>query len=59
MPCDNFFCIYQSEGVCILKEIQIDHVGVCASCIYPNIDEAYLKQEKLKLLQKYQEEAET
>ena len=56
MVCENLFCIYQQEGECLLHEIQLDRAGVCTSCIYPNIDQTYLKQEKLKLLQKYQQE---
>ncbi|MBQ7006235.1 MAG: hypothetical protein IJN59_00235 [Oscillospiraceae bacterium] len=56
MVCENLFCIYQQEGECLLEEIQLDRAGVCTSCIYPSIDQTYLKQEKLKLLQKYQQE---
>lgn len=54
MVCENLFCIYQHEGECILQETQIDSTGTCANCIFPAINEDYLKQEKLKLLQKYQ-----
>lgn len=55
MLCENHFCIYQAEGKCILQEIQLDSAGVCTNCIYPVLNEEYLKQEKLRLLQKYQE----
>lgn len=54
MKCENSFCIYQSDGDCILKEISIDNLGMCADCIYPNIDEKVLNQAKLKLLKYYE-----
>ncbi len=55
MVCENLFCIYQSDDKCTLKEIQLDTAGICTSCIYPAFNEAYLRQEKLKLLKKYNE----
>ncbi|MBO5105658.1 MAG: hypothetical protein J6C29_02055 [Clostridia bacterium] len=54
MKCENNFCIYQSDGDCILKEISIDNLGTCADFIYPNIDEKVLNQAKLKLLKYYE-----
>ncbi len=53
MRCKNDFCIYQSEEKCTLEEICIDCSGLCANCIYPDIDEKILTQAKLKLLRKY------
>ena len=55
MNCENKFCIYQSEGECILEEIDIDSLGMCADCIYPDIDEEVLNQAKLRLLNFYKE----
>ena len=55
MVCENLFCIYQQEGECLLQEIQPDCTGVCTNCIYPILNEDYLNQEKLKLLQKHQQ----
>lgn len=55
MVCENLFCIYQQEGECLLEEIQLDRAGVCTSCIYPSFDEDFLRKEKSKLLQKYNE----
>ena len=55
MVCDNHFCIYQQEGECLLEEIQLDCTGVCTNSIYHTLNEDYLQQEKVKLLQKYQQ----
>ena len=54
MNCENNFCIYQSKGKCVLGEVSIDSLGMCAECIYPNIDEKILNQAKSKLLMDYQ-----
>ena len=43
MNCDNRFCIYQEEGVCLLKKIELDITGQCKSCILVNISEMALK----------------
>lgn len=56
MNCENDFCIYQNKGKCILDKIDIDSLGMCAECIYPDIDEEILMQAKLKLLKKYEKE---
>ena len=34
MKCENYFCVYQDNGKCILDEINIDIMGQCDSCIY-------------------------
>lgn len=38
MKCANIFCIYWSNGKCLLKEISLDIQGNCENCIYVNID---------------------
>ncbi|MBE6799539.1 MAG: hypothetical protein E7525_07215 [Ruminococcaceae bacterium] len=43
MNCENYMCIYQKNGECVLKEISIDVSGMCQDCIYPNVDEGLLK----------------
>ena len=54
MNCENKFCIYQNEGKCMLNKVDIDSLGMCADCIYPDIDEKVLNQAKLELLREYQ-----
>mgnify|MGYP007106054797 CR=1 FL=1 len=56
MQCENSFCIYFSNGQCILDAIEVNSVGMCAECIYPNIDETILNEAKLKLLKHYENE---
>ena len=37
----------------MLNRVDIDSLGMCADCIYPDIDEKVLNQAKLKLLREY------
>ncbi len=53
MKCENNFCIYQFKGKCILEKINIDSCGMCAECMYPDLDDKFLNQAKQKLLKKY------
>lgn len=58
MNCENGFCIYCANDICILEKISIDSMGMCAECVYPDIDEKILKQAKedlLKILEKRSE----
>lgn len=50
MYCENVFCIYQSKGTCILKDINIDNSGMCDSCIYIDLNSDKLEKYKQKLL---------
>lgn len=54
MKCENSLCIYQSKGNCIFEKVDINSLGMCAECIYPNIDEEVLNQAKLRLLKNYE-----
>lgn len=56
MQCENNFCIYCEDGKCMLDSISLDAAGMCLACIHINIDEATLKAEKEKLLQKFHED---
>lgn len=55
MRCENYFCIYQFNGECTIETIDINRLGMCTECIYPDIDREFLSQAKLKLLKKYEE----
>ena len=50
LSCENEFCIYQKQGICILESIQLDIQGNCMDCIYVNIEESVLNNLKDKLL---------
>ena len=54
MKCENYFCIYESNGDCTLKEISLNIMGACEDCIYPSIDREYLEKEKQILLEKFE-----
>ena len=59
MNCENNFCVYQCKGKCMLDKIEIDRLGMCTECIYPDLDKEILNQAKLKLLKKFQKENNT
>ena len=50
MLCDNFFCIYYSQGECILDEIELDIQGSCKCCIYIKMGEKELQKKRDELL---------
>lgn len=52
MQCENIFCIYWDKNECTLKEISLDDQGTCLECIYVNIDEEILKEEREKILKR-------
>ena len=59
MNCENIFCIYQSKSKCILENVDINNMGMCADCIYPDIDEKLINDAKSELLKKYENAQET
>ena len=56
MFCENHFCIYYSQGECILEETELDIMGSCKNCIYVVIPERELTLRRKDLLNKYMEE---
>ena len=48
MNCENVFCIYECNGTCLLKEIELDSGGRCKECILPEINELILNANKKK-----------
>ncbi|MBE6761550.1 MAG: hypothetical protein E7551_04620 [Ruminococcaceae bacterium] len=50
ISCENEFCVYQKQGSCILKNLQLDIQGNCLDCIYINIEEDVLIALKEKVL---------
>lgn len=53
MQCENIFCIYSKNGNCILNINNLDLQGCCKDCIYVNISEDLLSEEKSKMLDSY------
>ncbi len=51
MKCENNFCIYENNGVCLLNHIELDIQGQCKECIYVNVedDELEIMKEKSRL----------
>lgn len=54
MKCENYFCIYEDNGKCILDKIELDIMGQCTECIYVNLESDVLKEAKQNLLKKYE-----
>ena len=50
MRCENIFCVYQKNDECILKEIELDVLGQCRQCIYINLPQTILEEQKNKTL---------
>lgn len=48
--CENEFCIYQKQGMCILEKVQLDIQGNCVDCIYINVEKDMLNTLKENLL---------
>lgn len=56
MNCENTFCIYESNGKCILENVFINSLGMCAECIYPDINEKIVNEAKSEFLKKYEKQ---
>ncbi len=55
IQCENYFCIYFYKGICRLDNICISTNGTCDCCIYVDISEEYLEDQRDKLLKMYDE----
>ena len=47
--CENYLCVYFYNGFCRLENITLSVGGLCNSCIYIDIDEKYLDQQRKKI----------
>ncbi len=56
MQCQFAFCVYQSDGMCLLDSISIDSMGMCEDCIVVNLDDAVLQEKKQETLIRFQAE---
>lgn len=48
MKCENYLCIYEIDGNCLLPNIELDIMGQCKECIYISIEDESLKMLKTK-----------
>lgn len=46
MNCQNKFCAYFDDEQCTLDEISIGMLGECLDCIYIDLDETLLDEER-------------
>lgn len=55
MKCDFDYCVYNRVFFCILKETQLDSLGMCNDCIIVSIPDdilEILKEKQLKDIEK-------
>jgi len=50
MKCENIFCVYQKNDECILEEIELDILGQCRECIYIDLSDDIINEQKTKKL---------
>ena len=50
MKCENIFCVYQKNDECILEEIELDILGQCRECIYIDLSNDIINEQKTKKL---------
>ena len=50
MRCENGLCLYYDKGKCILDEISVDSLGMCAECMLVSIDEKIIEEKRREQL---------
>ena len=48
--CDNYHCIYEKDGKCLLDSIRLDDMGICNSGINASLEGDLLEEKKAELL---------
>ena len=56
MKCENIFCVYQKNDECILEEIELDILGQCRECIYIDLPDDIINEQKNKKLLSFNSE---
>jgi len=54
--CENIFCVYEQDGKCGLKQVELDIQGQCKECIYVNVDAQTLDMLKKQKRQQWEED---
>ncbi len=56
MRCENYFCVYWEDESCTVENIYLDILGCCQTCIYVDIPEDLLEEQRQKYLDKFERE---
>ncbi len=48
MKCENYLCIYENQGECLLENVALNILGQCKECIYIDIEQERLNRLKEK-----------
>lgn len=51
MKCGVVYCVYNRDCVCLIKEIELNELGMCQECIIVSIPEQELNTLKEKQLE--------
>ena len=54
--CENRFCIYWKNGLCILDRISLDQQGMCSECILIEMEELARKRARETALNRWETE---
>lgn len=54
--CENRFCIYWKNGLCILDRISLDQQGMCSECILIEMEELARKRARETALSRWETE---
>ena len=52
MKCEFEYCIYNMDNACILKNIEVNMLGMCDSCIVVSLEQDFLERMKMEQLEK-------
>ncbi|MCL2884625.1 MAG: hypothetical protein FWF49_03995 [Oscillospiraceae bacterium] len=55
MKCELDYCVYNRKNVCILDEIEVNGLGMCACCMTLSFTPDFLEQEKERQLREMEE----
>ena len=58
MECRNDLCVYYSYNSCLLDEIEVNEVGMCASRINVAFTEEELSKKREEALERFEREAD-
>ena len=50
MKCEQEYCLYNKDNLCILEDTEINSLGMCDTCIMLSQDKTLIKTEKERQL---------
>lgn len=53
LKCELEYCVYNKRSTCVLDEIEVNTLGMCALCTTLSFDADFLEREKERQRQEY------